>query len=154
MPRPYATRRRWSLSSSALKRWGTRSLLALLVLLSGWLLVNFVRMAWIEHQLEQASAQQQALNEAQRQRNLELAGEAAYRESDVYVERAAREKLGMAREGETVLLPTVVLPSPGPTPQPTPPLPPQASPEPFAAETLPNYRRWWQAFFPPSAEQP
>jgi len=43
--------------------------------------------------------------------NLRLKGLAEWAESDVAAEQAARERLGMAREGEIVLLPTVVLPT-------------------------------------------
>lgn len=155
MPRTKPARLRTRLLSQRIVRWVTRALLAVLIVLSGALLVNFVRMTWIEHQINQASEQQRAVNEAQRQRNLQLAGEAEFRESDVYVEQAAREQLGMAREGETVLLPTVVLPAPteGPsaaesevTPDPTP-----VAIEPVVVA---NYQRWWRAFFPGADARP
>lgn len=148
MPRATTPRPRTRLSTQSITRWGTRALLLVLMILSGALLVNFVRMTWIEHQLNQASEQQRAVNEAQRQRNLELEGEAAFRESEVYAEQAAREQLGMAREGETVLLPTVVLPAPTPAP---PSESAQAVPSPTPAPVQPsdmtNYQRWWRALF-------
>jgi len=143
------------LSSQRIVRWGTRALLAVLIVLSGALLVNFVRMTWIEHQINQASEQQRAINEAQRQRNLQLAGEAEFRESDMYVEQAAREQLGMAREGETVLLPTVVLPAPTEAP---PDAAPEVTPDPTPVAIEPaglaNYQRWWRAFFPGADARP
>ena len=120
-------------------------LLGLLALAAG-LLVGFVRMAWQEHQINRAIERQSAENAEQRARNLRLLGEAEWSESDVAAEQAARERLGMARDGETVLLPTVVLPS-APTAVPSPVA--QASQAPvgsMAQES--NARRWVRALFP------
>jgi cell division protein FtsB len=155
MPRPQMPRLRARPSSQSLVRWGTRALLAMLIVLSGVLLVNFVRMTWIEHQINQASQRQLAINEAQRQRNVQLEGEAAFRESDVYAEQAAREQLGMAREGETVLLPTVVLPAPTPAPaDESPELAPTPAPATIDPDHLPNYQLWWRALFPGADARP
>lgn len=130
-------------------RWGVRVLFAVLCVLVGLLGVGFGRMAWREHELNAAVAQQVAINEAQRARNKELEAEAHYRESDAYAELAAREQLGMARPGETVLLPTMVTPS-----LPQPPAA-EGAPQGEVAQTAtqPNYQRWWQTLFPPNTSQ-
>jgi cell division protein FtsB len=145
---------RLPVSSQTVGRWGARLVLLTLVMLAGGLLIGFVRMTWNEHKINQESQQQLATNEAQRQRNIVLRGEAEYRESPMYAEQAAREQLGMAREGETVLLPTVVLPAPAIIPAPSAaPVPPPVLGEPLPQDT-PNYQRWWQALFPRAATNP
>jgi len=129
-------------------RWGVRLLFAVLCVLVGLLGIGFGQMAWREHELNAAIAQQVAVNEAQQARNKELERETMYRESDAYAELAAREQLGMARPGETVLLPTMVTP---PLPQPS-----DRSIEHTAsadAVVSPNYQRWWQALFPSNITQ-
>ncbi len=137
-------------SSATLARWGARLVLLALVLIAGSLLIGFVRMTWAEHKINQESEQQLAVNETQKQRNATLKGEAEYRESGMYAEQAAREQLGMAREGDTVLLPTVVLPAPtaAPPPPPSESIPAPASAVDPLAEPTTNYQRWWRALFP------
>ncbi len=129
-----------------LVKWGAWLVLLLLASLACMLLLSFARMTWMERQINQALRQQRAANEALRIQIEQLKAEAEYRESDAYVEQAAREQLGMAREGETVLLPTVVIPA-SPTPVPMT----KAAPPTAASATLPNYQRWWRAFFPEDA---
>ena len=142
-------------SSQSLTRWVGRLVLLTLGILAVGLLIGFVRMTWAEHKINQESAQQLAANEAQQQRNAALKGEAEFRESGMYAEQAALEQLGMARDGETVLLPTVVIPAA------SPPAPPPAAnpsqPQVVLAATsasAPNYQRWWRALFPGTAENP
>lgn len=131
-------------------RWGVRVVLVVLCVLVGLLGVGFVRMAWLEHEINGMITNQTALNEAQRARNKDLEEEGLYRESDAYAELAAREQLGMARLGETVLLPTMVTP---PLPQPSTDA---AAMQPLAPSdaTPPNYQRWWYAFFPSNDARP
>jgi cell division protein FtsB len=74
--------------------------------------------------------------------NVELEAAVSYAESDVNVERIAREQLGYARAGETVLLPQIPTAPAAAAPAPTP----IASPSP--APATPNWQLWWQAFFP------
>ena len=142
-------------SSQSLTRWVGRLVLLTLGVLAVGLLIGFVRMTWAEHKINQESAQQLAANEAQQQKNAALKGEAEFRESGMYAEQAAREQLGMAREGETVLLPTVVLPA---APQSAPP-PAATITEPQVAlattsASAPNYQRWWRALFPGADASP
>jgi cell division protein FtsB len=145
---------RLPISAQTLGRWGARLVLLTLVVLAGGLLIGFVRMTWNEHKINQESQQQLAANEAQRHRNQILKGEAEFRESPMYAEQAAREQLGMARDGEMVLLPTVVLPAPAVVPQPSAaPVVVPALGEPLPQD-MPNYQRWWQSLFPPTTTNP
>jgi cell division protein FtsB len=157
MPRPQLRNLRPQFDPQVVTRWAIRCVLLFLMLLAGGLMVGFVRMTWTQHQINQASERQRAENEAQRARNAALKGEAEFRESDVYAEQAAREQLGMAREGEVVLLPTIVVPaSPSPAPQSSNPAAPasNAAAPPVEEAVAPNYQRWWQALFPEGAVVP
>lgn len=135
------------ISTPALKRTGVSLLLIALIFLAAGLGVNFVRMAWQEHQINREMEQQAAENAWQAAENQRLKGQADFAESNVAVELAARERLGMARDGETVMLPTVVLPAAAP------PIAEQPAP---ADQTLPvgtapegsNAARWFKALFP------
>src|SRR3712207_9537856 len=94
------------------------------------LLVGFVEMTWASHRISREIDEQRAANAETEARVAALKGEAEFRESDVYAEQAAREQLGMAREGDTVLKPTMVAPAPSPAPTPVPA--PSAPPAPAA----------------------
>ncbi|HEY0739597.1 MAG TPA: septum formation initiator family protein [Herpetosiphonaceae bacterium] len=157
MPRPQLRNLRPQIDPQVVTRWGTRLILLFLMVLAGVLMVGFVRMTWMQHQINQANERQRAENEIQRARNAALQGQAEFRESDVFAEQAAREQLGMAREGETVLLPTIVVPaaSPPATQSPNPAAPTTESVAAAGAEEIaPNYQRWWRALFPPEAVVP
>ncbi len=137
------------ISARVLQRVGVSLVLIVMLFLAGSLLLGFVQRAWQEHQLNRAIERQSAQNAQQRDRNNRLKGAAEFAESDVAAEQAARERLGMAREGETVLLPTVVLP-PSPTPAPAAvPIEVAALPESGElARIEPNVVRWMHAIFP------
>lgn len=135
-------------------RWSTRGGLLILVAIAGSLGVGFVRMTWTLNQIQAEQVQEQARVAEAQAVAVERKGEAEFRQSDVYVEQAAREQLGYARDGETVLLPTVVIPAPS-----APSVGPQASiaPDVGAAEAAApqsNLQRWWRALFPGAAAQP
>lgn len=137
---------------------GVATILLALVAVAGALLVGFVRLTWTEHQINQSIARQEAEIQAQRTANEQDKGRAAHSESDGSVEQAAREQLGMAREGETVLRPNLVL---QPTPTPLPPVDP-ATPqnttlplgEPPRSVTAANALHWWHALFPGADVRP
>jgi cell division protein FtsB len=138
-------------SKRVLQRFGVSLLLMVMVFLAGSLLVGFVQRAWQEHQLNRAIEQQAAQNEQQRAHNARLKGAADFAESDVAAEQAARERLGMAREGEMVLLPTIVVPQ-SPTAIPTAEaeaVPGELSSKAAnAVERQTNVARWIHALFP------
>ena len=147
--------RRKLISTRVLQRLGVSLMLVVMLFLAGSLLLGFVQRAWQEHQLNRAIERQSAQNAQQRERNNRLKGAAEFAESDVAAEQTARERLGMAREGETVLLPTVVLP-PSATPAPAvAPIDVAALPESGElARSHPNAVRWMHAVFPSNDTAP
>lgn len=118
--------------------------LALLMLVFiGLLVANFVGQVMQSARLESQRADLEAEVAQMEAENLRLSGAVAFTESDVYVERIARSQLGYAREGDIVILPRLAPPSAAQ------PLDPAASPQgPPAPPPIPNWRLWWDAFFP------
>lgn len=124
-------------------KWSGVHLVTLaLVVLTLSLLVNFgsqvIQSARLEARRAELAAEVAQLEAEKRL----LEGAVAHAESDVHVERVAREQLGYAREGDTVLLPQMPLSTPVPTATPAPALP---TPAPD-----PNWQRWWSALFAPA----
>ncbi|WP_165360772.1 septum formation initiator family protein [Candidatus Chloroploca sp. Khr17] len=108
------------------------------------LIVNFVGQVMQSGRLEA----QRIDSEAELQRiyaeNARLEGAVAFTESDVYVERAARDHLSYAYPEDTVILPRLVTPVPADNSA-------SEAPEPSVLlETVrrENWRLWWAAFFP------
>lgn len=131
-----------------LVRYGGRSALSLamgavMVALIGLLLANFVGQVMQSARLETQRAELEAEVAQIRAANVEVEGAVAFTESDVYVERVAREQLGYAREGDVVLLPQLA----PPTAAPAAPVD-QAAPAVPAPPATPNWQRWLEAFFP------
>jgi cell division protein FtsB len=127
-------------------RSGGRGLLslglgAIMVALIGLLIANFVGQVLQSARLEASRAALEAEVDQLTAEQSTLKAGVAYAESDVNVERIAREQLGYARDGDTVILPQVAAATPAPTPAPA------AAPEPTPSPA-PNWRRWWEAFFP------
>lgn len=126
-----------------LKRSSVHLLTLVLALLTLSLLVNFITQVIQSANLEARRAELATEVAQVEQENLRLRDAVEYAESDVHVERVAREQLGYARDGETVLLPHVLVPTPTPTPT--------ASPTShLLAERAdrPNWQRWWDALVP------
>jgi cell division protein FtsB len=117
------------------------ALLGLLtMLLIGVLLVSFVNQVIQSANLEAQRAELEAEVVELQRNNEQLSAAVDYAESDVNVERIAREQLGYAREGDVVVLPQLVAPTAAPTPLPA--LSSSAAPPPRA-----NLLRWWDALF-------
>lgn len=131
--------------STFLGRSGVRIATLGLVALSLWLLASFVSQVITSAQMERRKDDLHAEIARIEAENAALKDQVAYAESPVYAERAAREQLGYAREGDTVVLPTF------PQTTPTPDAPP--APAPVAPTAQPNWRGWARALFPP-AEAP
>ncbi|MFO7167346.1 MAG: septum formation initiator family protein [Chloroflexota bacterium] len=124
---------------------GARIVAIGMVVLSLWMLASFVGQVITSAQLERRREALEAEIERIEAENAALEAEVAYAESPAYAERIAREQLGFAREGDTVILPTFPEVTPtaaAPTPAPIP------SPTPRA-----NWRGWVDALFP-TAETP
>jgi cell division protein FtsB len=116
-----------------------------LVALSLSLLASFVGQVITSAQMERRKDELRGEIAQLEAENAALKDRVAFAESPVYAERAAREQLGYAREGDTVILPTF--------PQSTavPAMPSAVSP--ISPTTEPNWRGWARALFPP-AETP
>ncbi len=121
----------------------TIGLATLMMIFISLLLVNFVGQVLQSARLEQQRTTLEVEVARIRAENLRLEGAVAFTESQVYAERVAREQLGYAREGDTVILPRTA-PASAPPSDPALDAPAQL-PLPPAPE---NWRVWWQAFFP------
>lgn len=116
-----------------------------MVVLSLWMLASFVGQVLTSAQLERRREVLEGEIARIEAENAALAADVAYAESPAYAEKIAREQLGYAREGDTVVLPTfpdvtptAVAPTAQPLPTPTP---------------RSNLRGWADALFP-TAETP
>jgi len=121
-------------------RPGARLVALVLVVLSLWLLVNFVGQVVVSARMDRQIEERQAQNERIASENAALKARAAFVESPAFAEQIAREQLGYARDGDTVILPTLPERKPAPVssaPMPIPAPPPQ-----------PNWSGWLHAFFP------
>ncbi|NOK60793.1 MAG: septum formation initiator family protein [Chloroflexi bacterium AL-W] len=123
--------------------WG-RSGIHLVILgmfaLSVWLLASFVGQILIGAHMDDQVASLRTDVETIEEENQTLMTAVAEAKSSAYVEQVAREQLGYAREGDTILVPIL----PQTTPEPVNP-----TSEPLATPVRePNWREWVEAFFP------
>jgi cell division protein FtsB len=128
-----------------LGRPGVHLITLLLAVLSLWSLVGFVGQVIGSAQMERQKEELRAENARLTAENAQLQDRVAEAKSPDYADRIAREQLGYARAGDTVILPTLPQPTAAPANL-SPPTPPARAPD-------PNWRRWVNAFFPP-AETP
>lgn len=120
-------------------RSGVRLVVLILVILALGLLVNFVSQVVAGAQLSRQIEERQTEIALLAAENERLQDQLEFAQSPAYAEQIAREQLGFAREGDTVILPT--LPD-RPADQPT------EAPEPLPEPTLiPNWQGWVHAFF-------
>lgn len=127
-------------SRFAVRQSGAIAVSAVMLVISCWMLFGIVGQVITGAQLERQRTDAQAEVARIELENARLNGEVEFAESPAYAEQVAREQLGMARDGDTVILPTFpdatptpVAPTPAPLPMPTP---------------QPNWRLWQQALFP------
>jgi cell division protein FtsB len=123
----------------------TIALAALMLIFIGLLVANFVGQVMQSARLESQRAALEAEVAQMAAENARIEGAVAYTESDVYVEQVARGQLGYAREGDIVVLPRLAAPTVEAAPLELPATDSAAPP------ATPNWRLWWQAFFPPAA---
>jgi cell division protein FtsB len=122
-------------------RSGARLIALALGSLSLWLLINFVGQVVASAQMDRQIAEQQADIARSQAENQALKQRLDFAESPAYIEQIAREQLGYAREGDTVVLPTLPERMLAPLPAAPAPLP--------APDSEPNWRGWLRAFFAP-----
>jgi hypothetical protein len=112
-----------------------------MVAITLWMLTNFIGQVLTSAQIERRNGELQAEIAKLEAEKFALEQEVAYAESPAYAEQVARERLGQAREGDTVIFPTF-------PDQPAAEAP--AAPAPLPAPTaVPNLQAWKQALFPP-----
>lgn len=114
-----------------------------LIILSLWLLASFVGQVITSARMDRAITDEHARVTALQDENQRLTTAVAQAQSDAYVEQVARDQFGLAREGDTVLLPVL--------PEATAAPPEAATPAPEAAAespSEPNWHGWLRAFFP------
>lgn len=116
-------------------------LIAILLIMTGGMAVNLINQIVIARHLERelaAATEQVASLQATTQA---LAERLEYERSDAAAEEWARA-LGLARDGDVVIIPERVPASAPPAEPVTTPAPAPLPPPP------PNWQRWWHAFFP------
>jgi cell division protein FtsB len=118
-------------------RAGVHALTLAMVVLSLWMMASFVGQIMTGAQLEQRREALLAENARIEATNRALLSQVEYAESPAYAEQIAREQLGLAAEGDTVVLPTF-------EDRPANPAPLTPVPIPAPAPQL-NWRAWIQA---------
>lgn len=103
----------------------------LIIVFGLYLIVSFSRDIWgLLNKTKEIDKERQTLENLKAD-NVALKQQLEYVKSDEFVEKEARDKLGMAKEGEAVVL-----------------MPENTS---KASETqiqeVPNWKKWWQLFF-------
>lgn len=131
----------WLVPGADWSRSGIWLLTMVLVVLSIWLLANFVGQIIHSAQMDrQRDALQQEITKLEGE-NRQLATEVAFAQSPAYAEQAAREQLGYAREGDIIVQPIMPKPTVAGV---------AAAPQVVAAPApQPNWQGWLHAFFPP-----
>lgn len=107
-----------------------------IISVSAILIVTLSRSIWdLWRRRDILGERQSALKRLEAENN-RLKGELSYSESPFFVEQEARNRLGLGREGETV----VILPK-------SQILSPNDQTRGEKEENLPNWKRWWRLFF-------
>ncbi|MDX9953719.1 MAG: septum formation initiator family protein [Anaerolineae bacterium] len=114
--------------------WGMMAVLMIM------LISAFAHALTLNATLREKVATLEPLLEQQQDLNATLQAQLEYVQSDAYIEAWAQEQAGMARPGETLVVPLAATMTPTPTPLPelTPSTPPASQP---------FWVQWWQALF-------
>jgi cell division protein FtsB len=124
------------------RRWGVHLATLAMALLTLSLLFNFTQQVIQSANLEAERAALEAEVAQLRAENTQMHAAADHAESDAYVERIARERLGYAREGDIVILAQRPPETETPAEQDEPAALPTHTP-------APNWQGWWKAFTNP-----
>jgi len=114
--------------------WGILAVLAI-VLISA-----FAHALMLNVTLREKVATLEPLLEQQQNLNATLQAQLDYVQSDAYTEAWAQEQAGMARPGETLVVPLAATMTPTPTPL------PELTPD-ITSASKPFWVQWWQALF-------
>lgn len=99
-----------------------------------YLSYNLAHGAWSSYQNASRLLEAEKRLAKAKEENDNLRSEVKYRESEFFIEKEARDKLGLAKKGETV----VVVPQEGVKGE-------QTEADPY--QELSNPQRWWKVFF-------
>lgn len=113
-----------------------RLVLLLLFFFGLYLIVSFSRDLWGLWQKSGEIEKSQMALEKLKIKNEELKKQLEYVGSDAFIEKEARDKLGLGKAGETILVLPENLGSIGVNPS-----------EISANQNLPNWEKWWKLFF-------
>ncbi|MFQ5594167.1 MAG: septum formation initiator family protein [Anaerolineae bacterium] len=107
------------------------------LILAGYFLVGFGKVALVGHQLRNTKAELQAEVTALEEEVADLEAEKSFVQTDEYIEQAAREEYKMSRPGDQVVVP--LFQDEGTA----------ASQSPPPARSMPSepWRAWWRLFF-------
>lgn len=115
----------------------SRRVIRLIVIgVSAVLIVNLSRSIWDSWRRRDILGERQAVLGRLEAKNKQLQSELEYAQSPEFIEQEARNRLGLGKEGEEV----VILPKAQSSV-----VSPQSSEE--GKENVPNWKRWWRLFF-------
>lgn len=114
----------------------SRLVLTIIFIFGLYLIVSFGRDLWVLYQKTGEIAKSELKRENLRKENEILQKQFEYVKSSGFVEKEAREKLGLAREGETVII------LPENLKEKIELLAPQEK-----EKSLSNWEKWWRLFF-------
>ncbi|MEK9143115.1 MAG: septum formation initiator family protein [Patescibacteria group bacterium] len=103
---------------------------------SAILVVNLSRSIWDIWRRRDILGERQAVLKRLEEENKRLKGELTYSESPLFIEAEARNRLGLGREGESIVL------MPNDKLQMT-----NGKTEDKTVVSLPNWKKWWRLFF-------
>lgn len=108
----------------------------IIIAISAVLIVNLSRSIWDLWRRRDILGEREAVLNRSQEENKYLKDELEYAQSPEFIEQEARNRLGLGREGEqVVLLPKSQIPSTND----------QIKEE--KEETMPNWKKWWKLFF-------
>lgn len=112
----------------------SRGFKLIIFLLSLGAIVTAPRSLWEMWQRRDIFNERQEVRDALASKNEELKRELSEAQTPEYIEKVAREKLGLVKEGETIIL-----------------MPPRKDSGqaniPAPDESAPNWKKWWRLFF-------
>lgn len=114
------------------------------LILAGYFMVGFTKVALVGHELRQTKAQLQAEVAELEDSVATLEAQKQYVQSDAYVEEEARKGLKMSQPGDEVIVP-LFKEEGTPSQASAPPPPSQSSSTPDPTEA--PWQAWWNLFF-------
>lgn len=111
------------------------------VILAGYFVVGFGKVALIGHQLRNTKAELQAEVAALEAEVADLEAQKEYVQSDAYIEESARNEFKMSRPGDQVIAPMYEQPRESNPPEESEPQ------EPATSEPVEPWRAWGRLFF-------